>query len=380
MGKNDDRPGSPIVIVGGYGAVGRVAAHTLTGWYPKRVIVAGRDPTRARETVRSGGAARAIRLDATDPGDVARMLDERPAVVVMCVERGNAALARACLERGVHYVDISATAAILDEIAELDGLAARHAATALLSVGVAPGLTNVLARHCVGRLPSARSVDVDLLLGMGGAHGDDSVRWVVANLAAGNARGRAGRARVPLRGFGMRTVHPFPFSDQYTIREKLGVPATTRMCFDSAATTSLLFALRSARFFDLARRLHAERLITALFSRLHFGSSRFLAQARAADARGVEVTSTVTGLGTARATGVVTALAVRRLLTGEPAPGVRHLDELVPTGPFLDELGEHGMTVHHAPPPEYLLRPRTARPRTARSRITFVADDPATRP
>lgn len=371
MGKNDDRPGAPIVIVGGYGAVGRVAAHTLTSWYPKRVIVAGRDPARARETVRSGGAARAIRVDATDPGDVARMLDERPAVVVMCVERGNAAVARACLERGVHYVDISATAAVLHEIAELDPLAARHAATALLSVGVAPGLSNVLARHCVEALPSARSVDIDLLLGMGDAHGDDSVRWVVANLAAGNASGRTGRTRVRLRGFGMRTVHPFPFSDQYTIHDKLGLPATTRMCFDSAAATSLLFALSSARFFALARRLRAERLITSLFSRLHFGSSRFVVQARAADAHGAAVSSTVTGVGTARATGVVTALAVRRLLTGEAAPGVRHLDELVPVGPFLDELRGHGMTVHHDTPPlENRFGPRT----------TTVADGPATRP
>lgn len=358
MGKNDDRSGAPIVIVGGYGAVGRVAAHTLTSWYPERVIVAGRDPARARELVRSGDAAQAIRVDATDPGDVARVLDERPAVVVMCVERGNAALARACLERGVHYVDISATAAILHEIAELDPLAARHAATALLSVGVAPGLSNVLARHCVEALPAARSVDIDLLLGMGGAHGDDSVRWVVANLAGGDAPGRTGRARVRLRGFGTRTVHPFPFSDQYTIRDRLGLPATTRMCFDSAAATSLLFALRSARFFDLARRLRAERLITTLFSRLHFGSSRFVVQARAADAHGATVSSTVTGDGTAHATGVVTALAVRHLLSGEAVPGVRHLDELVPVGPFLGELREHGMehsvehglTVRHEAP------------------------------
>jgi hypothetical protein len=370
MGRNEDRPGAPIVIVGAYGAVGRVAAHTLTSWYPERVIVAGRDPARAREMVLSGGAARAIRVDVTDPGDIARMLDERPAVVVMCVERGNAAVARACLERGVHHVDISATAAILNEIAELDSLAVRHAATALLSVGVAPGLSNVLARHCVEALPSARSVDIDLLLGMGGAHGDDSVRWVVANLAAGNAPGRADRIRVRLRGFGVRTVHPFPFSDQYTIRDKLGLPATTRMCFDSAAATSLLFALRSARFFEAARRLRAERLITSLFSRLHFGSRRFVVQARAADAHGAAVSSTVTGLGTARATGVVTALAVRRLLTGDAAPGVRHLDELVPVGQFIDELHEYGMTVHHDPTPQDdRFGPRITTP-----------DDPANRP
>jgi hypothetical protein len=40
-------PDGRIVVVGGYGAIGRVVARTLAGWFPGQVVVAGRDPRRA---------------------------------------------------------------------------------------------------------------------------------------------------------------------------------------------------------------------------------------------------------------------------------------------------------------------------------------------
>ncbi|WP_440088175.1 saccharopine dehydrogenase family protein [Streptosporangium sp. LJ11] len=341
--------GKSIVVIGGYGAVGGATARQLGLWFPGRTVAAGRDPTKARTLARSTGAAvRAEGVDVSDPADVDRLLDEA-AVVVMCVERANAALAEACLRRGVHYVDVSASTSVIREIESLDELAARHRATAVLSVGVAPGLTNLLARHCLERLPSGNRIDISLLLGQGGDHGADSVRWIVAGLTRPDGWRRPGtrRARVRLPGWGTRTVHPFPFSDQRTIGESSRITATTRICFDSALVTSVLFGLATIGFFTLVGRLRAESPLTSALSRWHRGSDRFVVHVRASDAEGNAVSSTVTGRDTCRITGAVAALVARDLFTASLPAGVLHIDALQPSRPLLDELREHLTTVDH---------------------------------
>jgi saccharopine dehydrogenase-like NADP-dependent oxidoreductase len=337
-----------VVVAGGYGAVGRVVASRLAEEFPGRVVVAGRDAGRAEALARSLPGLSARQADVSRPDDVERLL-AGAAVVVMCVERGNEELARACLSRGIHYVDISASLDVLDRIGRLDAVAKGSGAAAVLSVGLAPGLTNVLARRCVDRLPSARSVDIAILLGLAGDHGPDSVRWTVENLAAPVARGRSAprRARARLPDFGRRTVHPFPFSDQYTLSRNLDMPVTTRMCFDSPAATSVLFGLRAAGFFRLLRRLGASKMVAAASSRIRLGGGdRFVVHASAGDGNGARVTVAVTGREECRATAVVAAqLAERLLRTGAPA-GVHHIDRVVEAGPFLAALGESGLSVH----------------------------------
>ncbi|WP_062441647.1 saccharopine dehydrogenase NADP-binding domain-containing protein [Herbidospora daliensis] len=353
-GGNDeyrDRPGTgkPIVVIGGYGAVGGTVARQLGVWFPGWTVAAGRDLAKAESLARSTGhAVEAARIDVADPADVDRMLDDA-AVVVMCVERANAELARECLSRGVHYVDVTASAPVVEAVASLDQLARRHGATAVLSVGVAPGLTNLLARHCVERLPSAETVDISLLLGQGGDHGVDSVRWIVENLVRPGRRRGARPLRVTLPDWGRRTVHPFPFSDQDAVSASLPVRATTRICLDSRVLTSALFGLRAAGFFGAVRRLSAESAFVSAFSRLRLGSDRFVVHVTASDNRGNAVSSTVMGRDVCRATGLVTARVARILCTASVPPGVLHIDRLRPAGALLDELGEYLLAVEHQP-------------------------------
>lgn len=339
--------GGRFVVLGGYGAVGRVAAEALAEWFPGRVVVAGRSRERAEAVARaSGGRVTACAVDVGDLAAVGGAIADA-GVVVMCVEQANEAVARACLERGVHVVDISASAPVLEAIARLDGLAVEHEATAALSVGVAPGLTNLLARVCVDRLPDARNVDVTVLIGLGERHGRAAVEWTVDALTAPRVRaGRdPGRARAALPGFGARSAYPFPFSDQHTLTETLGVPTATRLCFDSALLTNLVFGLRATGALSLIRRLGASRALTSLFSRVHLGSDRFVAHA-AASGGGGTVACAATGRQEARATGIVAAHVARRLDGHAAPPGVHHLDQLVDPVPFLEDLAAHDITFH----------------------------------
>ncbi|QWF82645.1 hypothetical protein HUW46_06084 [Amycolatopsis sp. CA-230715] len=322
-------------MFGGYGAVGKVVSGTLG---EHEVVVAGRDAAKAT-----------IAVDVADPAAVRRAIDGAD-VVVMCVERANAEVARACLERGVHYVDVSASEGVHDSIIRLDEVAVANGATAVLGVGLAPGLTNLLARRCADRLETPAALDIAVLLGLGEHHGDDAVRWTVAHLAD---RATARRKRVHLPGFGARTAFSFAFSDQRSLARTLGVAATTRMCFDSRAATRALFALRSAGVFAAIRRLRLERALIAAFSAVHFGSDRFAVRVDVAGAGGEQVSATATGRAQSRATGIVAAHVVRLLGEGSP-PGVRQIDELPGSSKVVTALPAAGIlvdedsTVHRA--------------------------------
>ncbi|PRX43643.1 saccharopine dehydrogenase-like protein [Prauserella shujinwangii] len=320
MSEADERP---VLVAGGYGAVGATVTRTLAGPLAGRVVAAGRDLARATALAAEVGGA-AARIDVHDPAGFGRVLDEHGiGTVVLCVEPPGPALARTCLERGVHLVDVGASADLLEQVEALAGTAVAHGATAVLSVGVAPGLTNLLARRARDDLGSADRVDVTVLLGAGERHGADAVRWTVGQLARPAPPG--GPLRTTLPGYGRRTAHPFPFSDQYSLRRTLDVgEVTTRLCLDSAPLTALLFALRRS---GLVRRSLARRLLVAASTRVHLGADGFAVRA---DARlgGRHAAYALTGRRQSHVTGLVAAHVTRALRTGTLPAGVHHLDTL----------------------------------------------------
>jgi hypothetical protein len=311
-----------VLVVGGYGAVGSVVADSLAEWLPAGVVPGGRDAARVREL---GG----VRVDVSDLEGFRRVLDELGdvAAVVLCAEPPDAGVARACLERGIHLVDVGATPHLLDAVSALHPMACEAGATAVLSVGVAPGLTNLLARRVHEAVGGAEHLDLTVLLGSGERHGTDAVRWTVQGLAEPvTARPR----RISLPGHGTRTAHPFPFSDQHTLTRTLGVPtATTRLCLDSRPLTGALFAARRTGLLRGARRAGVRQALTGVFSRVHLGGDPFAVRA---DARrgGHHAALALTGHGQSRATGLVAAYVTRALLTGTLPAGVHHIEQLPP--------------------------------------------------
>ncbi|WP_225804004.1 saccharopine dehydrogenase [Streptomyces sp. NK15101] len=274
----------------------------------------------------------------TDPFDFERVLDALGdlAAVVFCVEPPDAGPAHRCLERGIHIVDVGASHRLLDAVAAMSGPAAVAGAAAVLSVGLAPGLTNLLALRAHDDVRGADRLDLSVLIGAGERHGIDAVRWTVTGLGEPVA---ADPLRTVLPGFGGRIVHPFPFSDQYTLASTLGVPeVTTRFCLDSRPLTAALFALRRTA---LARR---PRLLTAAFGRVHLGGEGFAVRADAQRA-GRSASWALTGHGQSRITGLVAAHATRELLAGRVPPGVHHIEQLPSLADLPERLASHGVTV-----------------------------------
>ncbi|MEV5560766.1 saccharopine dehydrogenase NADP-binding domain-containing protein [Nonomuraea wenchangensis] len=320
---------SVVLILGGYGAVGREAALALSGRPDMKVIVGGRHPDRARPIP----GVTSVRVDAADPADLATSL-EGITTVLMCAEVGNDRVARACLERGIGYVDVSASHDVLTAIEELDDLATAHGATAALSVGLVPGVTNLLARVVAERSPDS-GLDIGVLLGSGEQHGSAAVAWTLDGL--GVLEGSWTTA-FP-EPYGARTVHRFPFSDQYTLPRTIAVPsARTGLCLDSRLFTTLLAAARRPAVAGLLRRPRIRELLLKALAKIHLGSDGFAVTVSAGTAQ-----ASLSGHSQSRATGRAAALLVRHL-PGLPA-GVRHIEQLVDPLAFLTELAAAGFVL-----------------------------------
>ncbi|WP_220449897.1 saccharopine dehydrogenase family protein [Nonomuraea longispora] len=328
---------SGILVIGGYGAVGAQVSTTLDGWFPGQVIAAGRNPDGARLPA----TVRRVRLDLADIADLERLLDLGDiAVVVLCVEPADAAVAETCLSRGVHLVDVGASDHLLRQVEDFAGRATAGGATGVLSVGLAPGLTNLLARRVHEHLGGAQQIDITVLLGAGEQHGADAVAWTVARLA-GPPTARPRRYIMP--GHGRRTAYPLDFSDQHSLRRTLGAPrVTTRMCLDSAFSTTLLAGLRRLGVF---RRPALRGLITTALSRVHLGGDGFAIRVDAVNGDR-HAALALAGNGQSRATALVAAHVTRTVLAGMLPTGVHHIDQLSALADIPERLAAHGILPH----------------------------------
>ena len=136
-----------ILIIGGYGAVGAVIASQLAQQHRDQLMIAGRTEARAASFVATlGPQVRWRVMDLAKPIDYDQALaDVR--WVIMCLDVPQIEFVRQCFQRGIHYVDVTAEYPMISAIAGLDGVARQHGATALLSVGLVPGVSNLMARH-----------------------------------------------------------------------------------------------------------------------------------------------------------------------------------------------------------------------------------------
>ncbi|MBI1879938.1 MAG: saccharopine dehydrogenase NADP-binding domain-containing protein [Chloroflexi bacterium] len=92
-----------ILIVGGYGTVGRRIVADLAPDYPGRVVVAGRSLEKATQLATElGHGVRARRADVDDPASIAAALDG-VGVVVSCIDQREPHLLRAAIEYGLAY-------------------------------------------------------------------------------------------------------------------------------------------------------------------------------------------------------------------------------------------------------------------------------------
>lgn len=292
------------LVLGGYGAVGaRIVAQLRQGDRGDVAVAAGRDPTRADRVVELGQRdADSLNAALADVDVVINASGiEDPALVALVADQGRA------------WVDITASTGYVAKLEALD-----LAAPVLLSVGLAPGLTNLLATavHATGPGP----IDIALLLGAGERHGQAGVAWSYGLLGR---RFRDAGDRTQIRNYSRprpfdlpgptrRRLYRADFSGQHVLSRDLDVPVRTYFGLDSRLATTALATLTWIP--------GAAKLPTGL----HLpGTDRWIAAARGThgDSRWAS------GRVQSHATAVLAATAARAA-TGLP-PGVHHLHQVI---------------------------------------------------
>ena len=149
--------GIPIAVLGA-GAMGSAAAVLLARHDDIDLLVLDVDGARARRVAEQAGAE-GRGFDATTD-ELAGILREVRAVAACIPYRVNLPTMEAALAAGCHYADLGGLFHTTKKQLELHDRFAAAGVSAVLGIGSAPGLTNVLAKLGADRLDSVTSIDM----------------------------------------------------------------------------------------------------------------------------------------------------------------------------------------------------------------------------
>jgi saccharopine dehydrogenase (NAD+, L-lysine forming) len=348
-----------ILVVGGYGVAGRRIAAHLAGWFPGRVVIAGRDEERAAALCRElGQGSRPRRVDVNDPASMGPAL-EGVGTVMTCVIQKDLHLLHAALDRGLAYTDIAPRLAFWQGAEALDAGARRTGARVLLGAGLSPGISNMMARWLTDALGSVERIETAILLSLGDEYGPDSLShvleaafesWTVVEdgrprEAMAFRQGRTIEFPAPL---GSRTAYLFPWSDVACYPKTLGArTALGWFALDPPWAGRLVSALLRTRARSWLARpgfLAGNRRAIEKLQGLYAGHDRF-ALVVSAEGGGRVVSASLAGRRQADATAAGAAVLARALAAGDIAEsGVWLPEQVVSHERFFDALSSLGYT------------------------------------
>jgi saccharopine dehydrogenase-like NADP-dependent oxidoreductase len=265
-------------------------------------------------------------------------------LVIMCLDQQDTAFAEACLREGIHYIDVTASLDFFSKMARISGPGNKYEAAAVLSVGLAPGLTNLLAGEAQRSMDQVQQLDISILLGLGDSHGQAAIEWTVDNLAAEFEVMVEGKA-TPVDSFaggritdwggdlGKRRAYRFPFSDQQTLARSLHIPSvSTRLCFDSRLTTAGLALLQKLGMLRLLKGRRLRNAAVSAFGKIRLGTERYAVKVDASGLKNGAAATAEYGIQGYREAGVTAQVAAivagAIYCKGQHKRGIYHLEQL----------------------------------------------------
>lgn len=337
-----------ILIIGGYGAVGRIISEKLSALYPGNIIIAGRNFEKANQlSSQLGNGTTPHRLDICSWKE--EDVPQGVGFVIMCVDVPAMDFVEYCIFKGIHYMDITPTTNITQSIEKLDSLAKANQVSVVLSVGIAPGISNLLAQYAHNKRPDLQNIDIYILFGLGEKHGDAGYKWVFENmtdsypLASREKDETVGTLslRKKTRLLGKRTFYSFNFADQHTLlRTTKAKQVITRLAFDSRASTRLLYLLHRVHLLKpLIKRI--QKLIPKMEKYGQMGSDVYAIKAIAWSGNDSYECS-VTGNKEVDLTAYVATEVAKIVYEQSLRPGVSHINEVIKDIPaFLADLKKY---------------------------------------
>lgn len=227
-------------------------------------------------------------------------------------------------------------------------MAEQNNSNVVLSVGLAPGITNLLAQYAISQMENVESIDIFVLLGLGEQHGNHAYQWTFDNLDS-NYQLKINDEEQTMKSFtnplktnlsGNRNFYLFDFSDQHVLLNTLDVPRVqTRMAFDVEWFTELTAILRKLRITRLFRNKKVQNLAIQSFKNFPMGTDVFGVKVIARDKNGTSKEFSATGNNEGRITASVAAEMAVFVLNENLPKGVFHSHQLIKDIPiFLNKL------------------------------------------
>jgi len=326
-----------ILIVGGYGKVGRIICKHLAHAYPNQVIIAGRNIQKATDlATQIQNGTRSMYLDINKP--VGLELLAQVKLIIMCIDQQNTDFIELCIEKGIHYIDITAKQETLEQIENLDQKAIQHQVTVALSVGLAPGISNLLAQHSNNYLTDIDNINLFILLGLGEKHGAAAFQWTFDNIHTCYKLKSTEKTELvhsftqPLTTtlLGQRTFYTFNFSDQHTLLKTTRAKhVKTRMAFDSKLVTSLVALFKRMGLTKILTFKKVQGILQYLFERINLGTEKYAVKVETTNPKNEKYVCQIKGLGEGKITAYVTVEMALLILQQNPPIGVKHMHQLV---------------------------------------------------
>ena len=147
-----------IGVLGG-GAMGGVAARLIARHADADLVVLDSDEARAQAIVGASGRGESRGVDVQSDG-LREAIQDLEVVCACLPYRLNLPVMEAALEAGCHYADLGGLYHMTLRQLELDDRFREAGLTALVGIGSAPGITNLLARMGADRLDEVERVDL----------------------------------------------------------------------------------------------------------------------------------------------------------------------------------------------------------------------------
>lgn len=188
-----------ILVLGGYGRIGRQLLLRLRGEPGVDCVLGGRDPARGAHEAAAIGVA-FVQVDVTRAASVAAALEQAYAVIHVAgpFQWRDYGVASACARRGIHYLDLANVHAFITGIAALDERAQESGACVLSGAGLSPALSGALADELAMAFDEIESIAVTLC--SDGIEGPAGVRALFSEAGRPVRFLQAGRWREALAG------------------------------------------------------------------------------------------------------------------------------------------------------------------------------------
>ncbi len=335
-----------ILIIGGYGAVGTIIASHLSRRYPNKVIIAGRSIEKAQETaLKLEHGVSSMYIDVAQPNSFG--FSNEVKLVIMCLDIVNTAIVDYCIAHGIQYLDITANYDVMQTIESLHTKAVNNNVGLFLSVGLAPGLSNLLARYLSSQMKEMDTLDIFILLGIGEAHGDKAFQWTFDNINSTyyvkdndtNQKLKSFTGKRTTDLLGKKDFYLFNFSDQHVIAQNLNVKKVrTRLAFDVNILTRLVAWMRKWGLSGIYKYSWVQKIMTRILQKSIIGTNVFGVKVIASGKDQI-MSAQINGLEEGNITALVAVLVASKIYSDKHLFGVQHLDQVIDDIPeFLEQL------------------------------------------